>query len=176
MKAEKIAAYAVRNEKLNSWVREVAELVRPEAVYWCDGSKREYDELMARMVAGGTGIALMQRQGSYLFRSDPSDVARTEERTYIATADRDEAGPTNNWIDPDKLKRTMRALYNGCMRGRTMYVIPYSMGPIGSPIAKIGVQIGDSPYVVCNMHMMTRMGARVIEELGADGDFIPCLH
>lgn len=176
MRAEKIAAYEVKNEKLNTWIREVADLCKPDAVYWCDGSRREYDELMAQMVAGGTGIALKQRPGSYLFRSDPSDVARTEERTYIATRSRDEAGPTNNWIDPDELKRTMKGLYDGCMRGRTMYVIPFSMGPIGSPIAKIGVEISDSPYVLCNMHMMTRVGPRVIEALGPDGDFIPCLH
>ena len=176
MKAEKIVAYAAKHDKLNTWVREVAELCRPDAVYWCDGSKEEYDRLMVQMVASGTAVALNGRPHSFLFRSDPSDVARTEERTYIASRSKDEAGPTNNWVDPGELKRTMGALYKGCMRGRTMYVILFSMGPIGSPIAKIGVEITDSPYVVCSMHIMTRMGAKVAEALGPLGDFIPCLH
>ena len=169
-------AYTVKNEKLNNWVREVANLCKPDAIYWCDGSKEEFDRLMAQMVMSGAAIPLKQRPNSFLFRSDPSDVARTEEQTYIATPAKDQAGPTNNWIDPDELKQTMEALYNGCMKGRTMYVIPFSMGPLGSPIAKIGVQITDSPYVVCNMHIMTRMGVNVIEAVGPEGDFIPCLH
>ncbi|MBI2986084.1 MAG: phosphoenolpyruvate carboxykinase (GTP) [Deltaproteobacteria bacterium] len=169
-------AYAVENEKLNSWVREVTGLCRPDAIYWCDGGKEEYDRLMAQMVMSGGAVPLKQRPNSFLFRSDPSDVARTEERTYIATPAKEEAGPTNNWIAPDELKRTMRALYRDCMVGRTMYVIPFSMGPIGSPIAKIGVEITDSAYVVCNMHIMTRVGTKVIEALGQEGDFIPCLH
>ncbi len=168
--------YAVKNEKLNNWVREVTSLCMPDAIHWCDGSREEYDRLMAQMVVSGAAIPLKQRSECYLFRSDASDVARTEERTYIATSTKEEAGPTNNWIAPDELKRTMKGLLKGCMSGRTMYVIPFSMGPIGSPIAKIGVEITDSPYVVCNMHIMTRVGTKVIESLGQGGDFIPCLH
>ena len=166
----------VTNEKLDNWVREVAALCGPDAIHWCDGSKQEYDRLMAQMVESGAATPLRRRPNSFLFRSDPSDVARTEERTFIATPSKEEAGPTNNWIAPDELKRTMTGLSRGCMAGRTLYVIPFSMGPIGSPIAKIGVQITDSPYVVCNMHIMTRMGTRVMEALGPHGDFIPCLH
>jgi len=166
----------VTNEKLDNWVREVAALCGPEAIHWCDGSKQEYDRLMAQMVESGAATPLRQRPNSFLFRSDPSDVARTEERTFIAAPSKEEAGPTNNWIAPDELKRTMTGLSRDCMAGRTLYVIPFSMGPIGSPIAKIGVQITDSPYVVCNMHIMTRMGTRVMEALGPHGDFIPCLH
>lgn len=169
-------AYAVKNEKLNSWVREVADLCKPDAIYWCDGSNGEYDRLMAEMVTSGAAIALKKRPNCFLFRSDPGDVARTEDRTYIATPTKDQAGPTNNWIDPDELKQKMKALFNGCMKGRRMYVIPYSMGPIGSAIAKIGVEISDSAYVVCNMHLMTRVGVKVIGALGPDGDFIPGLH
>ncbi len=169
-------SYTVSNERLKQWAREVEQMCQPDSVYWCDGSREEYDRLMAQMVEGGMGVALKARPNSFLFRSDPSDVARTEDRTYIASRTKDEAGPTNNWIDPGELKRTMTALYKGSMKGRTMYVIPFSMGPIGSPIAKIGVQITDSPYVVCNMNMMTRMGTKVIEALGPRGDFIPCLH
>ncbi len=168
--------YAVKNEKLSSWVREAAALCQPDAVYWCDGSKEEYDRLMAQVVKSGKAITIKKRPDSVLFRSDPSDVARVEARTYISTPTKDQAGPTNNWINPDELKQTMRGLYNGCMKGRTLYVIPFSMGAIGSPMAKIGVEITDSPYVVCNMHIMTRVGIKVIEALGVDGDFIPCLH
>ena len=169
-------AYRVLNEKLNSWVREVAEMCQPESIYWCDGTKEEYDSLMASMVSSGAATKLEKRENSYLFRSDPSDVARVEARTFISTSDPDNAGPTNHWASPDELKRTMRELYKGCMRGRTMFVIPFSMGPVGSPMAKIGIEISDSPYVVCNMHIMTRVSAKVIDLLGVDGEFIPCLH
>ncbi len=169
-------SYLVKNTKLVNWVREAVALCKPDAIYWCAGSREEYDRLMAQVVNSGVGIQLKKRPKSFLFRSDPSDVARTEERTYIGASSKEEAGPTNNWMDPEELKRTMTRLYDGSMRGRTMYVIPFSMGPIGSPIAKIGVEITDSPYVVCNMHIMTRVGVKVTEALGSEGDFIPCLH
>ena len=166
----------VKNVKLEEWVKEVSVMCRPDAVYWCDGSRGEYDRLMKQMVKSGMAIPLVRRPNSFLFRSQPSDVARIESRTYISTTSKDAAGPTNNWVAPGELKARMRGLYEGCMRGRTLYVIPFSMGPIDSPIAKIGVEITDSPYVVCNMHIMTRVGTKVIEKLGADGDFVPCLH
>jgi phosphoenolpyruvate carboxykinase (GTP) len=165
-----------KNEKLNAWVREVVDLCKPDSVYWCDGSKSEYDMLMKLMQDRGMAIPLKKRPNSFLFRTDPSDVARVEDRTFISTTSREEAGPTNNWVHPDDLKKTMRGLYQGCMKGRTMYVIPFSMGPIGSAISKIGVEMTDSPYVVCNMHIMTRVGTKVLEVLGATGEFIPCLH
>ena len=165
-----------RNDKLNAWVKEVADLCRPDDVRWCDGSKAEYDRLMVLLKDRGMAVPLARRPNSFLFRTDPSDVARVEDRTYISTRSQEEAGPTNNWVHPDELKKTMRGLYDGCMKGRTMYVIPFSMGPVGSPISKIGVELTDSPYVVCNMHIMTRVGRSVIEALGPHGDFIPCLH
>ena len=171
-----MVTYTVKNRRLAQWVQQVAALCQPAAVHWCDGSRQEYERLMAQMAAAGSAIPLPRRPNSFLFRSDPSDVARVEARTFISTSSRDDAGPTNNWVAPDELKRTMLDLYRGCMAGRTMFVIPFSMGPIGSPIAKIGVEISDSPYVVCNMHIMTRVGSRVIETLGADGQFVPCLH
>jgi len=166
----------VQNVKLNEWVKEVVAMCRPDAVYWCDGSQEEYDRLMHQMVKNGMAVPLAKRPNSFLFRSQPSDVARIESRTYISTTSKDAAGPTNNWVDPRKLKATMRELYEGCMRGRTLYVIPFSMGPVDSPIAKIGVEITDSPYVVCSMHIMTRVGTKVIERLGTEGEFVPCLH
>jgi phosphoenolpyruvate carboxykinase (GTP) len=166
----------VKNNKLRNWIKEVAEMCNPDDIYICNGSTDEYDLMMKKLLDHGSAIKLKTRPNSYLFRSDPSDVARVEDRTYISTSSKDEAGPTNNWIDPAGLKETMKSLYRGCMKGRTMYVIPFSMGPIGSPISKIGVEISDSPYVVCNMHIMTRVDTRVLDILGRDGDFIPCLH
>jgi phosphoenolpyruvate carboxykinase (GTP) len=167
---------AVNNEKLKKWVQEAAELCKPDDVCLCDGTKEEYDRLMALAVKSGSATPLKKRKNSFLFRSDPSDVARVETRTYISTTKQIDAGPTNNWVDPKELKEIMKKLYAGCMKGRTMYVIPFSMGHIDSPIAKIGIEITDSPYVVCNMHIMTRVGNKVIEKLGSNGEFIPCLH
>jgi phosphoenolpyruvate carboxykinase (GTP) len=168
--------YKMKNEKLNKWVQEINTLCQPDKIYWCDGTKKEYATLMAEMVAAGQATPLKKRPNSFLFRSDPSDVARVEARTYISTKTRDEAGPTNNWINIDELKPTMTALYKGCMKGRTMYVIPFSMGPVGSPWSKIAVEITDSAYVVCNMHIMTRVGGKVIDLLNKNGDFVQCLH
>ncbi len=148
----------VKNKKLKKWVEEITLMCTPDKVYCCDGSKKEYNELMSQMEKSGMAVKLKKRRNSFLFRSDPSDVARVENRTYISTPSQAEAGPTNNWVAPDELKATMKSLYSGCMKGRTMYVIPFSMGPIESPIAKIGIEITDSPYVVCNMHIMTRAG------------------
>jgi phosphoenolpyruvate carboxykinase (GTP) len=169
-------AITCKNKKLLQWVQEVQAMVTPDKVVWCDGSQAEYDAMIQIMVDAGAATPLKQRPNSYLFRSHPSDVARVEDRTYIASRTQDEAGPTNNWIDPAGLKETMRGLYKGCMKGRTMYVIPFSMGPIGSPISKIGIELTESPYVVVNMHIMTRVGDKVIEALGETGEFIPCLH
>ena len=168
--------YQVRNAKLKAWVDEITTLCEPDSVYWCDGSREEYDRVMASAVKSGSAIPVTKRPNSFLFRSDPSDVARIEARTYISYPNKEQAGPTNNWVDPVELKATMKDLYKGCMKGRTLYVIPFSMGPIGSPMAKIGIEITDSPYVVCNMHIMTRVGTQVIEALGDGGEFIPCLH
>jgi len=169
-------ATQVLNKKLAAWVKEIADMCRPDDVYWCNGSKEEYDRLTAMMVKSGSAVPVAKRPNSFLFRSKPSDVARVEDRTFISTPLQIEAGPTNNWTDPDELKLIMKKLYDGCMQGRTLYVIPFSMGPLGSPIAKIGIEITDSPYVVCNMHIMTRVSSKVLGLLGTDGEFIPCLH
>ena len=168
----------LKHKKLKKWIEDAVELMQPDNVYVCDGSKTEYERLSEQMVKEGLAIRLnaQKRPGCLLFRSDPSDVARVENRTFIASRTQDAAGPTNNWIDPVELKQTMTDLYRGCMRGRTMYVIPFSMGPVGSPIAKIGVEITDSAYVVINMHIMTRVGTRVLDALGGDGEFVPCYH
>ncbi len=166
----------VKNNKLSEWIKEVADLCLPDDIYICNGSKDEYDSMIKKLIDNGVATPLQKRPSCYLFRSDPSDVARVEDRTYISTTSQIEAGPTNNWMDPNELKAIMKDLYKGCMKGRTLYVIPFSMGPIGSPISKIGIEISDSPYVVINMHIMTRVSDRVMELLGTDGDFIPCLH
>jgi phosphoenolpyruvate carboxykinase (GTP) len=170
--------FQTEHRALNRWIEKMITMCQPDSVHWCNGSEEEADTLFSQMVEQGMCIRLNEklRPNSYLFRSDPRDVARVESRTFICSQNRDGAGPTNNWEEPRKMRRKMKRLFKGSMRGRTMYIIPFSMGPVGGPISKIGVEVTDSPYVVVNMRIMARIGDAVLEALGKDGFFVPCLH
>lgn len=167
-----------QNEGLDLWIKEIKELCQPDAIRICDGSPKEFQEMMGLLENAGVAKKLNEdlRPNSYLVRSDPADVARVESRTFICSETEEQAGPTNNWADPKEMRGKLKSLFHGCMRGRTMFVIPFSMGPVGSPIAHIGVEISDSPYVVASMHIMTRVGKSVLDELGPKGQFVPCVH
>ena len=167
-----------QNEGLDLWIKEIKELCQPDAIRICDGSPKEFQEMMGLLENAGVAKKLNEdlRPNSYLVRSDPADVARVESRTFICSETEEQAGPTNNWADPKEMREKLKSLFHGCMRGRTMFVIPFSMGPVGSPIAHIGVEISDSPYVVASMHIMTRVGKSVLDELGPEGQFVPCVH
>ena len=167
-----------QNEGLDLWIKEIKELCQPDAIRICDGSPKEFQEMMGLLENAGVAKKLNEdlRPNSYLVRSDPADVARVESRTFICSETEEQAGPTNNWADPKEMRGKLRSLFHGCMLGRTMFVIPFSMGPVGSPIAHIGVEISDSPYVVASMHIMTRVGKSVLDELGPEGQFVPCVH